>query len=79
MPLKIATPEIQAALNAYLAANEEEAHAMSVKTELQNQFRRIAATREGLLILATWRGQPVVVQQGITGQIFLTETDERAG
>jgi len=45
MPLKIATPEIQAALNAYLAANEEEAHAMSVKTELQDQFRRIAATR----------------------------------
>lgn len=77
--LKIATPEIQAALDAYLAASEEEDRAMRIKLELQTKFRIIASMTEGRLVLATWKGRPVVVQQSRSGLISLEETEERDG
>jgi len=79
MSLKIATPNVQAALDAYIAACREEIRAIGIRTELQNRFRELADMSEGTLILATHNGQPVVVQQNKFGQLSLIETDGNDG
>lgn len=76
--LKIATPNVQDALDAYLAACREENRAIGIRTDMQNRFRELADMTEGTLVLATRSGQPVIVQQNKFGQVSIVETEERA-
>lgn len=77
--LKTATPNVQAALDAYLTACREEKRAIGTRTDMQNRFRELAGMTEGTLVLAMRNGHPVIVQQNKFGQLSIVETEERAG